>query len=142
MDSIPHPSSAMGGYPSSGYPAPPHQYPSSSQYAHYGSGGHSATGMPPPPPPPPPPHRSMMGSSGGGSGSHGPGTPGSVGGDIGSATPSQSMDGYQVGMCERLNERAREWMSKYVCVCISLHRYEGNLAMIIKLSDSETWHHF
>ena len=109
VDSIPHPSSAMGGYPSSGYPAPPHQYPSSSQYAHYGSGSHSATGMPPPPPPPPPPpHRSMMGSSGGGSGSHGPGTPGSVGGDIGSATPSQSMDGYQVGMCERVNENESE----------------------------------
>ena len=105
VDSIPHPSSAMGGYPSSGYPAPPHQYPSSSQYAHYGSGGHSATGMPPPPPPPPPPpHRTMMGSSGGGSGSHGPGTPGSVGGDIGSATPSQSMDGYQVGMCVQVRE--------------------------------------
>ncbi len=109
MDSVPHPSSAMGGYPSSGYPAPPHQYPSSSQYTHYGSGGHSTTGMPPPPPPPP--HRTMMGSSGGG-GSHGPGTPGSVGGDMGSATPSQTIDGYQVCVCVSVSGA-----SVHVCVC-------------------------
>ena len=77
MDSVP-----MGGYPGAGYP-----YPSSSQYAHYG-GPHSSSGMPsvPPPPPPPPAHQSMMSSSG----SHGPGTPG----EMGSTTPSQSVDGY------------------------------------------------
>ena len=67
--------------------------------------------------------------SGGGSGSHGPGTPGSVGGEIRSTTPSQSMDGYQVSSCS-------------VCVCVSEcelacvyvhlpHTYEGNLITII-----------
>ena len=124
MDSVPHPSSAMGGYPGGGYPAPPHQYPSSSQYAHYGSGGHSTPGMPPPPPPPPP-HRTMMGSSGGG-GSRGPGTPGSVGGDMGSATPSQSMDGYQVCVCVREKwggrEREREERERE-CVCVCMCAY-------------------
>ena len=89
------PSSAVGGYPGgahAGYHGPPHQYPSSSQYAHYG-GPHSSSGMPsvPPPPPPPPSHQSMMSSGGSG----GAGTPGPVGGELGSTTPSQSVDGYQ-----------------------------------------------
>ena len=85
------PSAAVGGYPGGAH-AGYHQYPSSSQYAHYG-GPHSSSGMPsvPPPPPPPPSHQSMMSSGGSG----GAGTPGPVGGEMGSTTPSQSVDGYQ-----------------------------------------------
>ena len=120
MDSVPHPSSAMGSYPSGGYPTPLHQYPSSSQYAHYGS-GHSTTGMPPPPPPPLP-HRTMMGSSGGG-GSHGPGTPGSVAGEMGSNTPSQSMDGYQVS----------------VCACVPMHMWHVRVIVSTPMRETMVW---
>ena len=108
IESIPHPASAMGSYPSgghAGYHTPHQQYPSTSYY-----GG--TTGMPSahhPPPPPPPPHRSMIQSGG----THGPGTPGPVGGEMGSTTPSQPMDGYhQVSVCMCVCVRT------CVCACV------------------------
>ncbi len=50
---------------------------------------------------------------------------------MGSATPSQSMDGYQVSV-QVTEDRERE--SEYVCACIFLHKREGNLTIHVVIN--------